>query len=182
MVRPRTGLLSSLTTDIYTGFDNDLDNFIRYGLDIRKYHSPVKRVTLAVRTRLGYIQPFSSSSTVAENRLVFLGGTSDVRGFKENMLAYDRDKDPVDGKTMISASLESRIALTDSIEFILFWDGGKLDRLKGNALEQGFSSSLGGGLSYVTAIGPIRHLYGHKLNPKDRESPGQIHFSIGYTF
>ncbi|MCP4118952.1 MAG: BamA/TamA family outer membrane protein [Desulfobacteraceae bacterium] len=182
VVRPKSGLLSSLTTDIYTGFGNDLDKFIRYGLDVRKYHSPLNRVTLAFRTRLGYIQPFSSSSTVAEDRLFFLGGTSDIRGFKENMLAYDPDEDPVGGKSMISASLESRIALTDSIEFILFWDGGRLDRLDGNTPDQGFRSSLGGGFSYVTAIGPISLLYGHKLDRKDEESPGQIHFSIGYTF
>jgi outer membrane protein insertion porin family len=83
---------------------------------------------------------------------------------------------------MISASLESRIALTDTIEFILFWDGGRLGHLEDNALDQGFRSSLGGGLSYVTAIGPISLLYGHKLDPKDGESRGQVHFSIGYTF
>jgi outer membrane protein insertion porin family len=182
VVRPKSGLLSSLTTDIYTGFGNDLDKFTKYTLDVRKYHTPMNRVTLAFRTRFGYIQPFSSSSTVAEDRLFFLGGTSDVRGFKENMLAYDLDRDPAGGRSMISASLESRIALTDTIEFILFWDGGRLGHLEDNALDQGFRSSLGGGLSYVTAIGPISLLYGHKLDPKDGESRGQVHFSIGYTF
>ena len=67
----------------------------------------MERVTFALRTRLGYIQPISAPDAIAEDRLFFLGGTSDVRGFKENLLAHDIDMDPVGGMTMVSASLES---------------------------------------------------------------------------
>jgi len=181
-VRPRSGTLSSMKTEVYTGFDNDLDDFIKYSMDLRQYLTPAKRLTLALRTGLGYIQPFTSSSTVAEDRLFFMGGTSDVRGFKKNMLAHDLEMDPAGGRSMVSASLESRMAMTDTFEFIMFLDGGRLGLLDDNAISHGFRSSLGGGLSYTTVIGPISLLYGHKLNPEEDESPGQIHFSVGYTF
>ncbi len=182
VVRPRTGTFSSLTTDIYTGFNSDLDDFIKYALDVRQYLTPMERVTFALRTRLGYIQPISGPDAIAEDRLFFLGGTSDVRGFKENLLAHDLNKDPVGGMSMVSASLESRISLTEKLEWIMFLDSGRLGETTGAVVDQGFRSSVGGGFSYGTVIGPISLLYGYKLNQGEYESPGQIHFSFGYTF
>jgi len=181
-IRPTTGFFSSLTTDIYTGFDTDLDDFMKYSLDIRRYLTPMERLTFALRTRLGYIQPFSASKTVAEDRLFFIGGTSDVRGFKENLLAHDLEMNPVGGMSIVAASLESRIALTQKMELILFLDSGRLGETGDAAVEKGFRSSFGGGLSYGTVVGPITLVYGHKLNPDDQESAGRIHFSFGYTF
>ncbi|MGC9324793.1 MAG: BamA/TamA family outer membrane protein, partial [Desulfomonilia bacterium] len=43
-------------------------------------------------------------------------------------------------------------------------------------------SSVGAGLRYITPIGPIGILYGHKLERNPSESPGRFHFSVGYTF
>lgn len=182
VVRPRSGIFSSLTTDIYTGFSSDLDDFIKYTLDVRRYLTPMERVTFALRTRLGYIQPISAPDAIAEDRLFFLGGTSDVRGFKENLLVHDIDMDPVGGMSMVSASLESRISLTEKLEWIMFLDTGRLGETTGAAVEQEFRSSVGGGFSYGTVIGPISLLYGYKLNRDEYENPGRIHFSFGYTF
>ncbi|MDY0374806.1 MAG: POTRA domain-containing protein [Desulfobacterium sp.] len=181
-IQPTTGFFSSLTTDIYTGFDTDLDDFMKYSLDVRRYLTPMERLTFALRTRLGYIQPFSSDNTVAEDRLFFIGGTSDVRGFKENMLAHDLEMNPVGGMSIVAASLESRISLTQKMELILFMDTGRLGETGDAAVQKGFRSSIGGGLSYGTVVGPITLVYGHKLDPDDQESAGRIHFSFGYTF
>ncbi len=93
-MRPKKGFLSSGSLDLYTGFDNELDRFLKYRLDIRKYVSPFEKITFALRTKIGYIQPFGSENTVAEDQLFFLGGTPDVRGFKENMLDFDEDDEP----------------------------------------------------------------------------------------
>jgi outer membrane protein insertion porin family len=41
---------------------------------------------------------------------------------------------------------------------------------------------VGLGLRYITPIGPIGFLYGFKLDPKDGESAGRLHFAMGYTF
>jgi outer membrane protein insertion porin family len=51
-----------------------------------------------------------------------------------------------------------------------------------DAGSDGFRSSVGLGLRYITPIGPMGLLYGHKLNRKDGESAGRVHFSIMYTF
>ena len=98
------------------------------------------------------------------------------------MLSFDPDMDPAGGKSMISTSLESRIGITKNIEGLLFWDGGRIGQFEQDVLEKGFRSSLGCGLSYITAIGPVTLLYGYKVNQKANESPGRFHFSLGYTF
>ena len=187
-VRPTKGMLSTATLDLFTGFDNELDRFLKYKVDFRKYLSPMNHLVLALRTRIGYIQPFGAEDRVAEDQLFFLGGTSDVRGFDENMLNFDLNNDPVGGQTSINATLEARIDLPANFELNCFVDSGRIDEIDPNldpksALDAGeFRSSVGVGLRYITPIGPVGILYGHKLNPEEGEDSGRIHLSVGYTF
>ncbi len=132
--------------------------------------------------RVGYIQPLGAANSVAEDQLFFLGGISDVRGFEENMLRVDSDDDALGGRTSLSASLEARIDLPANFELAFFLDTGKIDETDQVDALDDFRYAVGTGLRYNTPIGPIGLLYGHKLNPEDGESSGQIHFSIGYTF
>ncbi len=187
-VRPTKGMLSTATLDLFTGFDNELDRFLKYKVDFRKYLSPMNHLVLALRTRIGYIQPFGSEDRVAEDQLFFLGGTSDVRGFDENMLDFDLNDDPVGGRTSINATLEARIELPANFELNCFFDSGRIDEIdpdldSASALDaRDFRSSLGVGFRYITPIGPVGILYGHKLNPEAGEDNGRIHVSVGYTF
>ena len=187
-VRPTKGMLSTVTLDLFTGFDNELDRFLKYKVDFRKYLSPMNHLVLALRTRIGYIQPFGSEDRVAEDQLFFLGGTSDVRGFDENMLDFDLNDDPVGGRTSINATLEARIELPANFELNCFFDSGRIDEIdpdldSASALDaRDFRSSLGVGFRYITPIGPVGILYGHKLNPEAGEDNGRIHVSVGYTF
>jgi len=180
--RPSRGMLSSGSVDVYTGFDNDLDRFLKYQIDLRKYTSPFNKVTFALRTRMGYIEPFRSEDTVAQDQLFFLGGTPNVRGFKENMLEYDESGDPVGGHTSVNSTIEARIDLPADFELNCFVDTGRVDNLANQIESRGFRSSVGAGLRYITPIGPVGLLYGHKLDTEDGESPGRVHFSVGYTF
>ena len=181
-LKPSKGFLSFVSVDLFTGLNNDLDRFLKYQLDMRHYRSPFKGLTFAMAGRVGYIQPLGSDNTVAEDQLFFLGGISDVRGFKENMLCLDSNGDALGGRTSMSASVEARIDLPASFELAFFLDTGRIDSTgQADALND-FRYSAGTGLRYITPIGPIGLLYGYKLNPEDGESPGQIHFSIGYTF
>ncbi len=182
VLKPTRGFLSFASVDLFTGINSDLDRFLKYQLDMRHYRSPFKGLTFAMAGRMGYIQPLGATNTVAEDQLFFLGGISDVRGFEENMLLVDSDDDALGGRTSLSASLEARIDLPANFELAFFLDTGKIDETdQADALDD-FRYAVGTGLRYNTPIGPIGLLYGHKLNPEDGESSGQIHFSIGYTF
>lgn len=181
-VRPTRGVYSSFSVDISKGIENSLDDFFKYRLETRYYYTPLKKLTFALRGRYGYIDPYGTDNTVPEDQLFFLGGTSDVRGFRENELRIDAAGDPVGGRTAILGSVEARYDLGLNFELATFYDVGAI---RDPLIQEGsddFRSAVGLGLRYVTPIGPVGLMYGWKLVPKDGESSGELHFAIGYTF
>ncbi|MFO7714974.1 outer membrane protein assembly factor BamA [Desulfosarcina sp.] len=181
-VRPTRGLLSSVGVDISKGVQNQVDDFFRYQFDTRYYWSPLEKLTLAGLARIGQVIPYADSELVPDDQLFFLGGIQNVRGFDENLLRVDSRGDPVGGKTAMVASLEARIDLGMNLELTTFFDIGSVqDALVEDGSDR-FRSSVGIGLRYITPIGPMGLLYGHKLDREEGESAGRLHLSIGYSF
>jgi len=181
-IRPRKGLFSSLLLDISKGIDNSLDDFFRYRFEVRKYYTPIENLSFALRGRVGDITPFDEASTIPEDQLFFLGGTSTVRGFDENLLRVDEFGKGIGGLTAILGNIETRIDLGFDVEFSLFYDIGSVRNALVDQGSDGFRSSVGAGLHYFTPIGPIGIYYGHKLDRKTDESAGRFHFTIGFRF
>lgn len=181
-IRPRKGTFSTLSIDISKGIRNSLDDFVKYRLDLRYYFTPLNRLTFACFGRTGYIESYGSRGRVPDDQLFFLGGTSSVRGFDENLLNFDAQGDAVGGRAAVNMSVEARIYLGLGFELDAFFDTGRVSDSFEDACSGEFRSSVGLGLRYITAIGAIGVLYGRKLDPKEGESPGRFHFSIGYTF
>ncbi|MBU1194501.1 MAG: outer membrane protein assembly factor BamA [Proteobacteria bacterium] len=181
-VQPKKGMLSTIDIEMSNGFDNDLDDFVKYHLDTRYYFTPVDRLTLALRGRYGLIQPYGSTADVAEDQLFFLGGTSTVRGFDENMLRYDQTGFAVGGKQIVLGNVEARFGIHSNMEFTVFYDIGSVSRAAEYSGSDDFRSSVGCGIRYMTPIGPIGLLYGYKLDRQPGESNSSFHFSMGYTF
>ena len=181
-VRPTQGLLSSLSVDISHGIQNQLDDFVRYQFDTRYFHTLFDGITLAGLVRLGQAIPYGTSDRVPDDQLFFLGGIRNVRGFKENLLRFDDIGDPVGGKTAVVGSLEARIDLGMNLELTTFFDIGSVQDTEVDQGSDGFRPSVGIGLRYITPIGPMGLLYGHKLDREEGESAGRFHLSIGYSF
>jgi outer membrane protein insertion porin family len=181
-IQPHRGALASLAVDISKGLENSLDNFVKYKCDLRGYHTPLSRLTLAGRAFAGYIQPYGADGQVPEDQLFFLGGTNSVRGFAENMLRFSTDLDPVGGRLALAGNVEARYEVTDGWELTLFVDTGSVQKAIDAQGDDSWRWSTGLGVRYITPIGPIGLLYGIKLNPRHGESIGQLHISIGYTF
>jgi outer membrane protein insertion porin family len=181
-IRPRKGVFSSLLLDVSKGITNSLDNFLKCRFEIRKYYTPMENLTLAMRGVVGDITPFEDSSTIPEDQLFFLGGTSTVRGFDENTLRFDANGDAVGGKTAFLGNIEARMDWGPNLEVSVFYDTGAV---RNAILDQGsdeFRSSAGLGLHYLTPIGPVGVYYGHKLDRKANESAGSFHFTVGFRF
>lgn len=181
-VRPTKGILSSLYVDISKGAESELDDFLRYEFDTRYYWTPLKKITLAGMARVGQVISYSKNEDVPSDQLFYLGGIQSVRGFDENLLRFDSAGDPVGGKTAVVGSLEARIDLGMQLELATFFDIGNVQDTMMDEGPDGFRTSVGLGLRYITPIGPIGLVYGHKLDPEDGESAGRFHFSIGYSF
>ncbi len=179
-IRPKKGIFSSLLLDFSNGINNSLDNFFRYRFEVRKYYTPMENLTFALRGRIGDITPFEEDSTIQQDQLFFLGGTSTVRGFDENLLRFDSSGKGVGGLTAVLGNIETRIDMGPNLEFSIFYDIGSV---RNAIVEEGsneFRSSAGVGFHYLTPIGPIGVYYGHKLDKKPGESAGRFHFTIGF--
>lgn len=181
-IRPRSGLYSTVSVDVSKGVRNSFDDFLKYDVDLRYFRTPLPRVTFALLARAAFLQSFGSSGAIPADQLLFLGGTSTVRGFAENMLRYDAFGNPLGGRASVSGSLEARIDLGRNWELTTFYDTGSVARTFDTFGTDGFRSSVGAGLRYITPIGPMGILYGAKLNRREGEEAGRWHFSIGYTF
>jgi outer membrane protein insertion porin family len=181
-IRPKKGYFSSMSLDFSRGIDHSFDDYIKYRLDGRVYHTPFNRLTFALVGRFGHIEAYGAYNDVPDDQLFFLGGISNVRGVDENMLFFDENDDPIGGRTSLFGSIEARIDLGRNVELPLFFDIGKLSGTPGEGITEDFRSTVGFGLRYITPIGPAGFLYGINLDRKDGEPPGRLHFSIGYTF
>jgi outer membrane protein insertion porin family len=181
-LNPKEGIFILLSTDVSRGIENSLDDFIKYRTDLRAYITPLSRLTFAWRGSFGSIDAYGSKGTVPDDQLFFLGGTTTVRGFDENRFLVDADDNPVGGRLMAVGNAEARIDIGSNLEFSLFYDGGYLDKISTVYDADNARFSAGIGLRYVTPVGAVGLVYGHKLDPEPGESPGRIHFSIGYTF
>jgi len=181
-IRPKKGIFSSLLMDVSNGIDNSLDNFFRYRFEVRKYYTPIESMTFALRGRVGDITPFDEDSTIPVDQLFFLGGTSTVRGFDENLLRFDSAGNGVGGLTAVLGNIETRIDMGQNLEFSIFYDIGSVSNAIVGEGSDEFRSSAGIGLHYFTPIGPIGIYYGHKLDRKSDESEGRLHFTVGFRF
>lgn len=180
-IRSRKGLLAGLSVDISKGLDSTLDDYLKYRLDLRAFRPLLQRTTLACRVYTGYIATYSDDAP-PQDQLFFLGGTSTVRGYAENLLRYDALGNAVGGQLALAANLEVRVNIGGNFELIPFVDTGSVQQALVSAGDDDFRWSVGMGLQYITPIGPIGLFYGHKLDRRPGESSGQWHLSIGYTF
>jgi len=181
-IRPKKGMFSSFTLDVSQGIDNPFDDFNKYRWDIKWFLTPLEPLTLASMLRTGFVHARREGQQLAGDRLFYLGGTSTVRGYHENLLEYDSEGASRGAERALSVNLELRLDVGMNFELAGFYDFGQLRHSLTGAWPGSFRTSAGGGLRYITPIGPIGALYGYKLQRRSGESPGAFHFSLGYTF
>ena len=181
-MRPQKGFFTSLAFGVSKGLENSFDDFLKPQLDMKYFRTPWEGLTLAFRGRAGHIFPFETSSNIPEDQLFFLGGTSSVRGFKENLLRYNVNRKAVGGRTELLASVEARIYLGLNFELTPFLDTGSVRNAIVDEGSDDFRYSTGLGLKYISPLGSIGITYGHKLDRKENEPAGRFHFIIGYAF
>ncbi len=153
--------------------------------DARAYQQFGERVTFAARGQVGSVVGASLDEAPADF-LFYSGGGGTVRGQRYQSLDIDRviDGESVStgGAGFAGAQLEARIAATDSLSLVGFYDIGYLSADATPLQDGDWHAGAGIGLRYNTGIGPIRLDIGTPVGDDDAGEKVQVYIGIGQAF
>lgn len=178
----------------------------KVALDVRRFIDITESTQIALRADNGVL--FSDSPfSIPANIRFYAGGTNSVRGWSRSQLGpkravFDddgnfRDYIPLGGQVLSMFNIEIRQDLPlfeDGVQVVAFLDGGQVWLENRNINLNDYQYGLGGGVRYMSPIGPIRLDFGYKLNPTEADmnrfegvgyggiNRWNLHFSIGQAF
>nr|WP_210278691.1 autotransporter assembly complex family protein [Microvirga flocculans] len=139
------------------------------------------RYVLAGRLGLGSIVG-ADLEDIPANRRFFAGGGGSVRGYRYRTLGPTFLGEPIGGRSLLEASVEARIKLTDTIGVVPFLDAGTAFESSYPDFDERIRVSAGLGLRYYTGIGPIRLDVAVPLNPERGDPSFAVYVGIGQAF
>lgn len=166
-----------------------------------RYYVPVGPAVIAVRARLGSIEPLGRDFTGDElsareigvpfHKRYFLGGATNLRGWgRFDVSPLSGFGLPIGGHSFMDFSTELRVPVWGNFGAVVFLDGGNVWTRPWDINLNDLRYDIGPGLRYNTRIGPIRADLGYQLNPipgllvngKPETRRFRFHFSIGQAF
>ncbi|SEH70767.1 autotransporter secretion outer membrane protein TamA [Methylobacterium sp. 275MFSha3.1] len=142
------------------------------------------RVILAGRVGFGSVSG-APLGEIPDNFRFFAGGGGSVRGYPYRTLGPIGPFNlPIGGRSLLEASLEARIKVTDTIGVVPFFDAGTAFASATPDFDEKIRKSVGIGLRYYTGIGPIRADVAFPLDPYKggHVRPAVLYLSLGQAF
>jgi outer membrane protein insertion porin family len=174
-----------------------------YGFDVdaaQYFHLPYDTILL-VNGEVGVVSDWSGDPIVPIFDRLYLGGASNLRGFRfRNVGPKDDQGNPLGGNTLARITIEYTIPIIERVRFAIFYDGGfvnpgsfsfspqKVPTIppggsNAGKFSGGFNDDIGVGVRLDLPIGPIRLDYGYPIQGDSFTSKsGQFQFSVGYQF
>jgi translocation and assembly module TamA len=122
---------------------------------------------------------------IPDNFRFFAGGGGSVRGYPYRTLGPIGPFNlPIGGRSLLEASVEARIKVTDTIGVVPFFDAGTAFASALPDFDEKIRKSVGIGLRYYTGIGPIRADLAFPLDPYKggHVRPAVLYLSLGQAF
>ncbi len=183
LLNPTRGGLMSISAEQVGGVLGGDFDFYKLQGELKRYRLVMKQTILAARLRLGFADPFAGGKEVPLFERFFAGGAASVRGYGRHRLGpLSTADDPIGGRSLLEGSLELRRPLFEKIGGALFLDFGQVSKRSFDVPIDDLRFALGFGVSYTTAVGPLRLDLGFPLDPPRGDQPWQVHFSIGQFF
>ncbi|WP_114942906.1 autotransporter assembly complex protein TamA [Microvirga calopogonii] len=139
------------------------------------------RYILAGRIGLGSIVG-ADLDEIPANRRFYAGGGGSVRGYRYRSLSPTFLGQPIGGRSLLEASLEARIKITNTIGIVPFVDAGTAFESSFPDFDETIRVGAGLGLRYYTSIGPIRLDVAIPVNPGPGDPSYAIYVGIGQAF
>ncbi|MEJ0058130.1 MAG: BamA/TamA family outer membrane protein [Terricaulis sp.] len=160
--------------------------FVRATADGRIYESfgEHDRVTLAARTRLGWVEAVSGNvNDIPPDRRFYAGGGGSVRGYEYNSI-YPLERDALGltpgGQGAFEVSMESRVRFGDRIGGVVFVDGGNAFDSWEDAAD--LKWGVGFGARYDLGFAPLRVDVAFPLDPGEDDPDFALYISLGQAF
>lgn len=195
------GILESYELDFSAQALGSSVTFSKLQTQTAYYRQMADGIVWANSLRLGLAHAYGSSF-VPLSQAFFTGGGSTLRGFpldgagpQKTIPACSNPNDPstctliqvpVGGNELLIFNSELRIPtpqIWDHLGLALFYDGGNVfDHAGLNSIGASYTNSIGVGLRYQTAVGPIRLDLGHNLNGLPGVQSTQFFITLGQAF
>ncbi len=180
---PRRGFYHTLQAEwALEGLGSEVE-FERYQGSASGYFS-AGRITLALLARGGIAQRLGDTADLPVNKRFFLGGRSTVRGFQRDEVGPKADDGtPVGGDLMGNLKAELRFPVLGRLGGAIFWDAGNVwNRASGFPGSSGIRQGVGGGMRYLTPVGPVSLDVGFNPDRREGEDSYVWYFTIGNVF
>ena len=143
-----------------------------------------RRYVLAGRLGFGSVSG-ARLDEIPDNFRFFAGGGGSVRGFAFRTLGPRGPFNlPIGGRSLLEASIEARIKITETIGIVPFFDAGTAFASTLPDFDERIRKAAGIGVRYYTGIGPIRADLAFPLDriKGNRELPAALYISLGQAF
>ncbi|WP_421592629.1 autotransporter assembly complex protein TamA [Shinella sp. M27] len=141
-----------------------------------------KRFVLAGKLSAGTIIGGNELSDIPATRRFFLGGGGTVRGYGYQEISPRDGKGKIlGGRSYVSASVEARIGITDTIGLVPFLDVGTVSTDEVPDFKD-IRAGAGIGLRYATPFGPLRLDVAVPLKKYDGGTSFGVYAGIGQSF
>lgn len=140
-----------------------------------------QRYVLAGRVGLGSIGGADLTEIPSGHRF-FAGGGGSVRGYAYRTVSPTFLGSITGGRSLVEASAEARIKITDTIGIVPFVDVGSAFASSLPSLKEFVAVGAGVGLRYYTPIGPIRLDVATPVNKRNGDRALAVYISIGQAF
>ena len=140
------------------------------------------RFVLAGKVKVGSI----AGATIAElppDKLFFAGGGGSVRGYGfRNIGVETASGNTIGGRSLIEASAEARVRVTNSIGVVGFVDAGYVGEESVPTFNEDLRVGVGAGVRYITGLGPIRLDVAVPLDRRRGDPSVAVYVGIGQAF
>ena len=179
------GALNSISAE-FAGLGGDI-GFTKYIAETGWYFPLVWDFVAVAHAKAGYIADIKKKK-LPDYEKFYMGGIGSMRGFERDDLApRDDDGATIGGDGMVQFNFELVFPLLKDVGIhgLVFFDAGKIykerDDVEFNPAD--LRKSAGGGIRWLSPMGPLDIEYGYILDRKDSDhGPGQIEFSMASSW
>jgi outer membrane protein assembly factor BamA len=161
------------------------NNFHKNQTELLYFYNPFHAFVIGARVLIGYVNPYGSSAVVPYYESFSLGGNNGLRGYNDKAIGPITISDKYHyGDAVINTNLELRTHFEKLIDFVAFFDFGKVTNNEDiltfdNEL---LNYSAGAGIRINTPFGPIRADYAKRLKDAPVGDWGKIHLGLLNVF